>query len=55
MLMPPMTSPSGSIIGALDVALTPEVEAAVDGLVPPGEHSGRGYQDPSFPVRGRIV
>ncbi|MBI3945363.1 MAG: aldo/keto reductase [Armatimonadetes bacterium] len=40
-------------LAALDVALSGETEAAVDRLVPPGEHSGRGYQDPGFPVTGR--
>lgn len=42
-------------MGALDVQITPETEAAIDELVPPGEHSGRGYQDPGFPVTGRVV
>ncbi len=37
----------------LDVALTPEDEAAVDRLVPPGEHTGWGFNDPQYPVRGR--
>ncbi|MHB8994766.1 MAG: aldo/keto reductase [Armatimonadota bacterium] len=41
-------------LGALAVEITPEIEAAVDELVPPGEHSGCGYQDPSFPVTGRV-
>ena len=41
-------------LGALEVAITPEIEAAIDELVPPGEHSGRGYQDPGFPVTGRV-
>jgi len=40
-------------MGALWVELTPEVEAAIDALVPPGEHSGKGYRDPAFPVAGR--
>jgi aryl-alcohol dehydrogenase-like predicted oxidoreductase len=40
-------------LGALEVGITPEIEAAVDDLVPPGEHSGRGYRDPAFPVMGR--
>ncbi len=40
-------------LGALRVAIPPEVEAAIDHLVPPGEHAGRGYQDPMFPVTGR--
>jgi len=25
----------------------------VDRLVPPGEHTGKGYLDPAFPVLGR--
>lgn len=40
-------------LGALDCRLTPDDEAAVDALVPPGEHTGKGYNDPSFPVTGR--
>ena len=40
-------------LGALDVAITPEIEERIDGLVPPGEHTGWGFQDPSFPVTGR--
>lgn len=42
-------------MGALNVTITPEIEAAIDELVPPGEHAGRGYQDPAFPVTGRVV
>lgn len=38
---------------ALDVRLTAADEAAVDALVPPGWHTGRGYTDPLYPVRGR--
>ena len=40
-------------IGALDVEITAEIEARIDELVPPGEHSGYGFQDPVFPVTGR--
>ncbi len=40
-------------LGALEVEITPEIEAAIDEFVPPGEHSGRGFRDPSFPVAGR--
>lgn len=40
-------------LGALGVTITPEIEARIDELVPPGEHCGKGYQDPSFPVTGR--
>ncbi len=42
-------------IGCLKARITPEDEAAVDALVPPGEHSGKGFRDPSFPVEGRPV
>jgi len=40
-------------LGALDVTITAELEERIDGLVPPGEHTGWGFQDPSFPVTGR--
>jgi aryl-alcohol dehydrogenase-like predicted oxidoreductase len=40
-------------LGAVGWRLTPEEEAAVDRLVPPGEHTGKGYNDPAYPVRGR--
>lgn len=40
-------------LGALEVEITPEIEERIDALVPPGEHSGFGFQDPSFPVMGR--
>jgi aryl-alcohol dehydrogenase-like predicted oxidoreductase len=35
------------------VKLTAEDEAFVDSLVPPGEHSGKGFQDPAYPITGR--
>ncbi|HTE17024.1 MAG TPA: aldo/keto reductase, partial [Armatimonadota bacterium] len=38
---------------ALDVKLTADDERAVDELVPPGWHTGRGFSDPNYPVRGR--
>jgi len=38
---------------ALEVALDGEDEEAVDHLVPPGWRTGRGYNDPLYPVRGR--
>lgn len=38
---------------ALDVKLTPEDERTVDELVPPGWRTGRGFNDPNYPVRGR--
>jgi len=40
-------------LAALNVALTPEDESFVDRLVPPGEHSGKGFNDPLYPVTGR--
>jgi len=38
---------------ALECKVTAEDEAALDRLVPPGEHTGKGYTDPNYPVRGR--
>jgi aryl-alcohol dehydrogenase-like predicted oxidoreductase len=38
---------------ALSCPIAAEDEAAVDALVPPGEHTGKGYNDPMYPVRGR--
>jgi aryl-alcohol dehydrogenase-like predicted oxidoreductase len=38
---------------ALDVKLTAEDERSVDELVPPGWKTGRGYNDPNYPIRGR--
>jgi len=40
-------------LGALAVTIAAEDEAAVDRLVPPGEHTGWGFNDPNYPVRGR--
>ncbi|MFH1008635.1 MAG: aldo/keto reductase [Candidatus Latescibacterota bacterium] len=40
-------------MGCLNCQITPEDEAAVDFLVPPGEHTGRGFNDPVFPIAGR--
>jgi aryl-alcohol dehydrogenase-like predicted oxidoreductase len=40
---------------SLECKITPEDEAFVDRLVPPGEHTGWGFTDPSYPVRGRRV
>jgi len=36
-----------------EVTITMEDEAFVNGLVPPGEHSGKGFQDPAYPITGR--
>ena len=40
-------------LGCLDCKISPEDEATVDQLVPPGEHTGKGYNDPMYPVLGR--
>src|SRR6185436_16521395 len=40
-------------LAALQVRIATEDEDFVDGLVPPGEHSGKGFQDPQYPVTGR--
>lgn len=42
-------------VGCLAIEITPEDESAVDALVPPGEHTGKGFNDPLFPVMGRPV
>jgi aryl-alcohol dehydrogenase (NADP+) len=42
-------------LGALDHGFDAEDAALVDRLVPPGSASTHGYQDPSFPVTGRVV
>ncbi len=40
-------------LATLSVTITPEDETFVDRLVPPGEHSGKGFNDPLYPVTGR--
>lgn len=40
-------------MGCLNVEVTKEDEAFIDTLVPPGEHSGKGFQDPAYPILGR--
>jgi aryl-alcohol dehydrogenase-like predicted oxidoreductase len=43
-------------LGAAEVIIDAEVEAAVDALVPPGSHSGRGWPDADYyPVTGRVL
>lgn len=42
-----------SYLRALDVRLTAEDEALVDGLVPPGHASTHGFTDPGHPLEGR--
>jgi aryl-alcohol dehydrogenase-like predicted oxidoreductase len=40
---------------ALNCQVTAEDEQAVDALVPPGEHTGKGYPDPAYPIIGRAA
>lgn len=42
-------------LNALSVRLTPSDEAVVDALVPSGYASTHGYNDPQYPLAGRIV
>lgn len=42
-----------SYLDALSLSLTPEDEAFIDALVPPGHASTPGYTDPGYPVEGR--
>ena len=39
--------------GCLEIQITEQDEALVDNLVPPGEHSGQGFQDTAYPIAGR--
>lgn len=40
-------------IGSLEYVWGDEDEAFVDSVVPPGEHSGFGFQDTAYPITGR--
>ena len=40
-------------IGALGWEIESSILAKLDELVPPGEHTGNGFNDPQNPVRGR--
>jgi aryl-alcohol dehydrogenase-like predicted oxidoreductase len=40
-------------VKSLGVTIDAADEALVDRLVPPGEHSGKGFQDPQYPITGR--
>lgn len=42
-------------LGALDYRFTPEDEALVDSLVPAGHPSTPGYNDPAYPLEGRLA
>ena len=41
-------------LGALDYAFTPEDEALVDGFVAAGHPTTPGYNDPAYPLEGRV-
>lgn len=41
-------------VGALAYRFTAEDEALVDRLVPPGHPSTPGYNDPAYPLEGRV-
>jgi aryl-alcohol dehydrogenase-like predicted oxidoreductase len=43
-----------SYIGALDVSLTAEDEAFINGLVTTGHASTHGFNDPGHPIEGRV-
>lgn len=40
-------------VGCLEVQITADDEQFIDSLVPPGEHTGKGFKDPAYPVTGR--
>jgi aryl-alcohol dehydrogenase-like predicted oxidoreductase len=40
-------------MNCLELAITSEDQDFVDSLVPPGEHSGKGFQDTAYPITGR--
>ncbi|MBS0265829.1 MAG: aldo/keto reductase, partial [Planctomycetes bacterium] len=40
-------------VGCLNVTIDEADEAFIDNLVPPGEHSGKGFQDTQYPITGR--
>lgn len=42
-------------LGCVEVTISPEDETFIDGLVPPGEHSGKGFQDVLYPITGRGI
>ena len=42
-------------MAALEVSLTAEDEAFIDRLVPAGHPSSPGYNDPAYPIEGRVA
>ena len=52
----PRTEPQWEdYLGALDYHFTAEDETLVDRLVVPGHASTPGYNDPSYPIEGRVA
>ncbi len=41
-------------VAAAEIQIDDHDEAFIDSLVPPGEHTGKGFQDPAYPVIGRF-
>lgn len=39
--------------GSLGVSITADDEKFIDSVVPPGEHTGKGFQDTAYPITGR--
>jgi aryl-alcohol dehydrogenase (NADP+) len=42
-------------VGALAHRFTAEDEALIDRLVPPGHPSTPGFNDPAYPIEGRVA
>ena len=42
-------------MGFLDVTVNDADEEFINNLVPPGEHSGKGFQDSAYPITGRGI
>jgi len=42
-------------LGCLGCELSDTDEITIDQLVPRGEHTGKGYNDPAYPVLGRPI
>src|SRR5260370_4620983 len=50
---PRTLEPLDDNVGSLNLTIDANDEAFVNGLVPPGEHSGKGFQDAQYPITGR--
>jgi hypothetical protein len=44
----------GDYLAALSYCFAKDDEALVDSLVPPGHPSTPGYNDPAYPLEGRV-